>query len=470
MANLKDLAIQLFDIQAVKFGTFTLKSGISSPVYFDLRVIVSYPKIMRSVSEFMWKAVKDAECEYASICGVPYTALPIATCMSADHDIPMLIRRKEAKGYGTKKIIEGHFSAGDKCLIAEDVVTSGSSVLETVKSLQDEGLVVTDAVVLLDREQGGSKRLAQNNIRLHSICSISKLMLILLEAGKVDQKMVNQVQKFITENNTFNPEAKPAEEVKKVLTYVERAAQCTHPLSKRLFSIMQEKRTNLALSADVNTAAELIQMADSIGPYICVLKTHIDIIEDFSADLIQKLSSLAAKHNFIIFEDRKFADIGNTVKQQYGGGMYRISEWADIINAHAVPGPGIIQGLKEVGATKNRACLMLAQMSSKGTLAKDTYTAESVKMAEGNKDFVIGFICTEKLSSDPAMLHMTPGVQLSAGVDGLGQQYLTPQEVITNRESDVIIVGRGITQSANPMQAAKEYQEAGFLAYQALFN
>lgn len=85
--------------------------------------------------------VNEKKIEYKQICGVPYTALPIATLVSIKQKKPMLIRRKEAKGYGTKKLIEGKFSDGDSCLIIEDIITSGSSILETVSDLRKEGTI-----------------------------------------------------------------------------------------------------------------------------------------------------------------------------------------------------------------------------------------------------------------------------------------------------------------------------------------
>ena len=110
----------------------------------------------------------------------------------------MLVRRKEAKAYGTKKLIEGIYSAGDTCLIVEDVVTSGSSVLDTVKDLQSEGILVTDAVVVVDREQGGAGNIAKNSVRMHSLFKLSFLLNTLLEAGKISRDTVESVAKYIS--------------------------------------------------------------------------------------------------------------------------------------------------------------------------------------------------------------------------------------------------------------------------------
>lgn len=243
-----------------------------------------------------------------------------------------------------------------------------------------------------------------------------------------------------------------------------RASLAINPMAKKLYALMQAKQSNLALSADVTEAHALLHLADTLGPYLCILKTHMDIIADFTPALTQALQKLAHQHQFLIFEDRKFADIGNTVKHQYEGGLYRIADWADIVNAHTLPGDGIIEGLKSVGLPKQKGLLLLTEMSSRGHLFSGDYQNASIAMAMKHSDFVFGFITQHAHLQHPAWINMTPGVQFASSKDALGQQYITPQQAILENKNDIIIVGRGILNANQPVIETKRYQATAWAA------
>lgn len=258
--------------------------------------------------------------------------------------------------------------------------------------------------------------------------------------------------------------------VKKIkkLAYQQRIDYCLNKSARRLCQLIAEKQSNLCFSADITDADVLLALLEKLGPEICLVKTHVDILTEFKPHFIPQLKALADKHQFLIFEDRKFADIGYTVKQQYAAGIYHIAKWADIINAHIIPGPGIIQGLREVGLVKQRGLLLVAEMSSSGSLTGDAYTKASIAMAKQYPDFVMGFIAQHQLTDNPGLLHLTPGVQcVQIQADDLGQQYVSPKQAILQNGSDIIIVGRGIYQAQDPVAAAATYRKSAWEAYLA---
>lgn len=239
-------------------------------------------------------------------------------------------------------------------------------------------------------------------------------------------------------------------------SFAQRADACINPVAQRLCRLIAQKKTNLAVAADLTNQTQILDLIHQVGSEICVLKTHIDIVSDFDPLFVQRLQQLAKRYQFLIFEDRKFADIGKTVQQQYQGGIYQIARWADIINAHALPGPGMIQSLQDIGKPLNRGLLLVAQMSSQLKTPID-YLDQTVSLAQHHLDFVIGFIAQRKLTSHPALLHFTPGVHLEQRNLG-DQNYVTP-ELAIERGSDVIIVGQGIYEAADPKQKAREYRQ-----------
>ena len=192
---------QLSALGAIKFGEFTLKSGIVSPIYIDLRMTISEPTLLENIALALQTLAKGLD--FQRVAGIPYTALPMATAYSLLTKVPMIYPRKEQKGYGTKKKIEGIFKAGEKVLVIDDLITNGLSKFETFDVLEEEDLIVTDVAVLIDREQGGSQALGEKGYKLHSLISVFEVIDRLKATGKITDDMYQKSQQFLQENSSI---------------------------------------------------------------------------------------------------------------------------------------------------------------------------------------------------------------------------------------------------------------------------
>lgn len=184
--SLEQFALTLYDIGAVQIGKFRLHSGRRSRIYLDLRILISYPEVLQQAA-YVYRSILD-DLQFDLIAAPPLAGLPLGTAVSLNMDIPMIFPRKTAKSYGTGKEIEGKWKVGQKAVIIDDVVTSGDSIIQAIVPLKAAGLHVTDAVVLIDRQQGGAQTLAGNHYNLHAAMTISELLAYLESNERISSK------------------------------------------------------------------------------------------------------------------------------------------------------------------------------------------------------------------------------------------------------------------------------------------
>ena len=277
----EDLIEELIQTQCVKVGNFKLKSGINSKYYFNMKNIISYPHLIKKIGDAIYAKLD----EFDIICGIPYGGLPIASYISTTYNKPMILMRDKTKEYGLQQRIEGNYLSTSRCVIIDDVITSGISMQEVIDYLQNEVNIVK-CIVIFDRQQNYN-------------CSLP-----------IDSLLCK-----------------------------------TDVVKYRLRTIKEEKKSDLCFAADLSDYDKLWSLIETIGNIIVICKIHYDAVDESYRNIFKDtINALSIKHNFLIMEDRKFNDISYIVKKQYKS----LESWVDMVTVHTLVTPEVVKSLSGV--------------------------------------------------------------------------------------------------------------------------
>ncbi len=198
------LAQMLFDLGAVQFGNFTVsESAVSSPIFVNPKVLVSNPTALSVAAKLMQQEINLAQSlrrarvhSFNVVAGVPVGGLILSTAYSLETSTPMIYARIRPEGTG-KRGIEGRFTKGDTALIIDDLITRGSSTLETAALLEENGLKVKDVIVLIDREHGAAERLRQHGYNLMSILKLDVMLTYYVSKGLISEETYRTVAEYL---------------------------------------------------------------------------------------------------------------------------------------------------------------------------------------------------------------------------------------------------------------------------------
>jgi len=402
---------------------FNLKGGGTSNMYINMRNSLGNPKLFDRLTREI--SLKIDNSSNINVCGVPDGGVPFASVAGFLSKNPVLIVRKTEKKHGLGGLVFGGSNENKDCVLIDDVISTGTSLIEAVDILRKEGYTVKRAIVIVNREMGGVDNLKKNGIDVEYITTATKI-----EKGIFDPE------------NKFNLHS-----IRK---------KCKNYAANRLVECAFRKKSNIILSADLCTSSSLIDLIEKVGDHVCCVKIHSDAVSDFNKLTVERLISISKKKDFMLMEDRKLADIGSTMEKQLLNGPTSILEWADLITAHCIPGDESISHLEKI-IGKNKGLVLIGEMSSKNNLIDGIYTREVIRIANVHNELIAGIVCQQALTSSP-LIHMCPGIRRVGKEDGAGQNYRVPKEALDDGIS-MLIIGRDIYNSENPKRVAEEYQK-----------
>ncbi|MBW1998273.1 MAG: orotate phosphoribosyltransferase [Deltaproteobacteria bacterium] len=196
---MKHVSLSLVRNDALKIGDYILHSGKRSPYYVDLRQSISDHIAMDWIANSLARIVINeiGRSKVDKIMGVPTAGIPFATIVSQKLAIPMLYYRKERKEHGVRKKVEGNMERNDRILMIDDLITTGQSVIDAAEAAREQGGIVTELVVLLDREQGGGEYIRAHNIEPHVLFKISEAFEWLREVRLLDEEKYRMIMDYI---------------------------------------------------------------------------------------------------------------------------------------------------------------------------------------------------------------------------------------------------------------------------------
>lgn len=199
MEFVKEFAIFLHQNKIIKFGDFTLASGKKSSYYVDLRLVPSYPHEFRKMIKYLQNRIAEISGldDFDAIVSVPTGGLVIASALAIEIVKPLIYVRSKPKGYGTSKLVEGKIHQGMKVLMIDDVATTGSSIVNAIKALKEEKIVVNDAFVIVNRMEGADTTLKDLDVTMHSLIDIMEITKALHEQKIIDDSVLDKVKKQI---------------------------------------------------------------------------------------------------------------------------------------------------------------------------------------------------------------------------------------------------------------------------------
>lgn len=416
---------------------FTLKSGKTSAIYLDARRIISHPQLFTQVVHRLYDTFLQMDVSQKGnvfVCGVPSGAVPFASLWGGLYGFPQLMVRNQAKAHGTSKLVEGDYTAPADVILVEDVVTTGGSVRDVQSKLNAHGLRVVAVVSVFYRGAMDDKPAFTNDDGTQASFDFV-----------LDLPTIEQLQSS-TQSDTC-------------LSNHRELAFCSELQREGVRMVASAvSSSKLCIAIDLTTKAAIRSVIEAVGPHVGLIKLHCDIVGDFDASFVDYLLDAKRRHGLLIWEDRKFGDIGATVDKQLHGGLYRIAEWADIVSCHAVGGQ---LSLPQSGTdTENPGpwIVLIGELSCQGQLLNSQYTQNVIQLAQSHHR-VVGIVCQQPWPGIKPRLTIVPGIKPATTVsriDGRGQQYSTPA---SKAFADVLVVGRAVTQHETPSMMVDALQQ-----------